>query len=168
MFYALQVFTGEEEMIKEHFLPLVMGESDAAYIPTVDLKKKIRGEFKTVTKPLFPGYIIVKTEDAKTLFFKLKEIPEFIKLLRANDFFLAIANDEAGVLLNLGGDEMHIESSKAVVEGDKVEVVSGALVNFTGEITYINRHKRFAKIRIMMFGEEREIKVGLEVIEKRL
>ncbi len=168
MFYGIQVFTGKEEMIKQHFLPLVLGDDDAAFIPSYDMKKKIRGEYKTVTKPLFPGYIIIRTEDAKELFFKLKALPEFTKLLRSEDYFLSVNDDEARVLLKLGGEEMHIETSVGVVVGDKVEIISGALLNYTGEITYINRHKRFARIKIRLFGEEREVKVGLEVIEKRL
>ena len=58
------------------------------------------------------------------------------------------------------------EMSKGIIEGDKVIITSGPLSKFKGEITYIDRHKRLAVIRIEMFGRWMDVKIGLEIVHR--
>ena len=56
--------------------------------------------------------------------------------------------------------------SQGVIEGDTVIITSGPLTKLSGEITYIDRHKRLAMVRVEMFGRFMDVKLGLEIVHK--
>lgn len=65
------------------------------------------------------------------------------------------------------GEDYCLKNSVGIIEGNKVKVLSGALMGKETSIKKINRHKRQAVIEMMIFGETREIAVALEIIEVR-
>ena len=64
------------------------------------------------------------------------------------------------------GDDYIAQESVGVIEGDKITIKYGPLHGLEGSILKVNRHKRIAIIRADFMGGPREIKVGLEIIEK--
>jgi transcriptional antiterminator NusG len=60
-----------------------------------------------------------------------------------------------------------IRGSVGFIEGDKVRVTSGALVGMECLIKKINRHKQIAIVELDMMGAVREVKLMLEVVEKK-
>ena len=65
------------------------------------------------------------------------------------------------------GDDFVVEQSVGDIEGDQVFVKYGHLCGLEGNIVMINRHKRIAILKADFMGGSREIKVGLEIIDKR-
>ena len=65
------------------------------------------------------------------------------------------------------GEDYIAQESIGVIEGDQIIVERGPLKGLEGSIIKINRHKRIAIIRADFMGGPREIKVGLEIIDKR-
>ena len=57
--------------------------------------------------------------------------------------------------------------SEGVIEGDRIVVLKGPLVNRTGWIRKINRRKRTAYLEIEMFGRTIQTKIGLGIVRKR-
>ena len=57
-----------------------------------------------------------------------------------------------------------IRGSKAIKEGDKIQIISGPLMGFESIIKKTNSHNKEATIGIEMMGAVREVKVYLEMI----
>ena len=57
--------------------------------------------------------------------------------------------------------------SEGVIEGDRVIVLNGPLMNHEGRISKIDRHRRIAYLDMPMMGRTKTIKVGLEIVSKR-
>ena len=64
------------------------------------------------------------------------------------------------------GDDYIAQESVGVIEGDNIIIKYGPLHGLEGSILKVNRHKRIAIIRADFMGGPREIKVGLEIIDK--
>ena len=81
--------------------------------------------------------------------------------------YTPISSEEEMFLHQLIGDDYIAQESIGVIEGDKVIVMRGPLHGLEGSIVKINRHKRIAIIKADFMGGPREIKVGLEIIDKK-
>lgn len=165
MWYVIQTETGREELAKmliEGIIPDDLFE--ACRIVMYETKRKYEGKWHIEKRKMFPGYLFLKTEDIDRIFFALKKVPRFTKLLRPDQKMSPLYESEAEVLERLTGDGNVVEMSVGVREGQKIKVVRGCLQGMEPRIVKVDRHKRKAVLEIEMFGEKRNIEVGLEII----
>ena len=167
MWYVVQVRTGDELKISGRLQLEVKVEGEEIFVPLFERRKCIRGEWTRVTTPLFPGYIFFQTDDVESMYGRLKKIDAFTKILKTGDCYTPISTEEERFIETLTGDEHVVEQSIGVIEGDQIIIKRGPLYGLEGCIVKINRHKRIAIIRAEFMGGPREIKVGLEIIDKR-
>lgn len=167
MWYVVQVRTGDELKISGRLQLEVKVEGEEIFVPLFERRKCIRGEWTRVTTPLFPGYIFFQTDDVESMCGRLKKIDAFTKLLKTGDCYTPISSEEERFIETLTGDDHVVEQSIGVIEGDQIIIKRGPLYGLEGSIVKINRHKRIAIIRAEFMGGPREIKVGLEIIDKR-
>ena len=165
--YAVQVRTGREEAVLQLSKKMI-DESvlKECFIPYYERMKRFQGEWHKEQYILFPGYIFLVTEQVDVLFWELKKVPGLTRILGDGMEFVPIKEDEKVFLHKMGGSSHLAEMSKGIIEGDKVIITSGPLSKFKGEITYIDRHKRLAVIRIEMFGRWMDVKIGLEIVHR--
>lgn len=167
MWYVVQVRTGDERKISERFQHEIKADGEDVFVPMFERRKNIKGRWTKEIKPLFPGYIFFQTEDAKGLHLRLKKMDAFTKILMTGSEYTPISSEEEMFLHQLIGDDYIAQESIGVIEGDKVIVMRGPLHGLEGSIIKINRHKRIAIIKADFMGGPREIKVGLEIIDKK-
>ena len=75
MWYVVQTRTGTEESIRIQCQKNVSAEVLArCFIPYYEEQKRIRGEWTTQTKVLFPGYVFMITENVEALYLSLIHI----------------------------------------------------------------------------------------------
>lgn len=166
--YVIQVRSGKEEEIKEACRKLVSKEAyKECFIPKYKKMKKYHGSWHEVEDILFKGYVFMITDHIDDLFNQLKLVPDLTKVLGNDGSYIApIFEDEARMLLKFGKAEHIVEMSKGYIVGDKVNIISGPLTDYQGEIIKIDRHKRIAYINLKMFDQVTTVKVGLEIISK--
>jgi len=164
MYYVMQVRTGEEDKICHMLKPPVFGECDKCFIPKVMRKYKVKGSYEMRRLILFPGYVFVATDDVKQLFFRLKQVPSLTKLLRDDDYFYPVSNNEMDKLISLMNDNYTVNMSYGYKEGSEVVITSGPMVGMQGAIKKIDRHHRTAWLQVEMFGRVTEIQIGLELV----
>lgn len=167
MWYVVQVFTGDELKIAERLQREVKLEGEEIFVPLFERRKCVKGEWTKVTTPLFPGYLFFETDDVKDMHLRIRKLNVFTKVLKTGDVYTPISPEEEEFLRNLTGEDHVARQSIGVIEGDKVIVMEGPLYGLEGKIVKINRHKRIATIRSDFMGGARDIKVGLEIVEKR-
>ncbi len=167
MWYVVQVRTGDELKISERLQREVKTDEEEIFVPLYERRKWIKGENRKVTSTLFPGYIFFQTNDVEGMYRRLVKINAFTKILMTGEDYTPISSDEERFLRVLMGDDFIVEMSVGVIEGDQVIVKYGPLCGLEGNIVKINRHKRIAILRADFMGGSREIKVGLEIIDKK-
>ena len=168
--YVIQVTSGHEERTRQMLLRQLDDEVlTDCYTPAYECVRKVAGEWQTVTRMLFPGYVFVETTNPAELRDCLREIPAFTRFLGSSDeSFLALTDDEVAWLNAFTNGETHVaEMSEGTIEGDNVLVTKGPLRGHEGQIVKIDRHKRLAELEIRMFGRVKRVRIGLEVVRKR-
>ena len=168
MWYVIWVESGKEHKVRgmiESQVP--SGTYDRIVIPEKRIQKKFKGEWQEVQSVLFPGYLFVVAEDITEFAAALVAVPEFTKMLKADNEIVPIYPEEEAVLTRLVDQDEIVKMSEGIIENDKVLIFDGPLKGMEGTIQRINRHKRVAVIRMELFERVMLVEVGLEVVEKR-
>ena len=168
MWYVIWVESGKEHKVRGIIESQVPAETyERIVIPEKRIQKKFKGEWKEVQSVLFPGYLFVVAEDITEFAAALVAVPEFTKILKADDEIAAIYPEEEAALKRLVDQDEVVKMSEGIIENDKVLIFDGPLKGMEGTIQRINRHKRVAVIRMELFERVMLVEVGLEIVEKR-
>ncbi|WP_051287069.1 antiterminator LoaP [Paenibacillus taiwanensis] len=191
--YALFVETGSEDIVQKCLKLQYCPKEVYSCVPKRLLPEKRGGKFYSVVKTLFPGYLFINTRMTPSIYYELKKLPKYYRLLRNSafmldkinrkpqslldptkedgselynydDFFNQIEEAEIRQILQLINDKNIIEYSNVIVENSKVCVQSGPLYGLEGMIKKIDKRKRRAQIAVSFFGGEKLIDVGIELI----
>lgn len=167
--YVVQVVGGKEyatrNLVERLVSADVLGE---CFVPAYETQIKFRGAWKTVQKPLFPGYVVAVTGDIDALRLCLRGVPEFTRVLTCGETFVPLDEvDKALICAFTQKDDRTVAMSFGVMDGDRVVVTAGPLMGHEGWISGINRHKNLAFLEIEMFGRTLKTKVGLGVLRKK-
>ena len=168
MWYVIQVTTGKEEAMKM----LVEREMDSGSDERCFYIKRERiwrrdGQCILHVETMFPGYLFVITNQPKELYWRLKSIPQFTKLLRTeNEVFLAVEPDEQEFLENLlnGDSEDIVRLSKVRLDKNgEIKSAEGPLKHYIKKIVKKKLRLRYVMIDVVLFGKKRTVLVGIEV-----
>lgn len=167
MWYVVQVRTGSEENIRTQCTRNVSGNVlEKCFIPYYEERKRIRGEWRTEKKVLFPGYVFVITDEIEEVYRQLARVIGLTKVLGTGGEVVPLTEKETEFLLSFGGEEQVVEMSEGIIESSQVIITSGPLKGKEGMIRKIDRHKRKAYLELQMFGRTQVIQVGLEIVAK--
>lgn len=164
--YIIFTKTGKEEYLKNKLEEQVIKPGEEAYILLCNRIKKINGEYTVVTKPLFPGYLFINTENEEDLKKYLRKLPIYNILLGSGNDVVPLNKQEEIFMDRLCGKNHILDISYGYKVGRVTHITSGPLVGMESFIKKINRHKRIAVIEIDMFNERRELIVGASIADK--
>lgn len=165
--YALFVETGREDYVGK-WLELNFDVSEVfPLIPKRKLPEKKGGITYHTTKPLFPGYIILKTNSSFLYknHYIIKAIPHVIKILQSGNSYSRIDEKEIHPMLKLLKGIDLIDYSHILIEDKKVTVKSGPLYGMEGLIKKVDKHKHRVKVLLNFMGEPRLIDLGVEIVQ---
>lgn len=171
--YVLFVTTGREANAANDVKKVFDEGTAKPFIPTIETLFKKAGVIEREINPTFPGYLFVETALPNESFINrirecIKKSEYIMKLLRYDDLYnAAVRDNERRFLESLWSENTRcIEVSKAIIKDGKLVIVDGLLKGREGYIKKVNRHKMQAVIEFEIFNEQREITVGLEIVEK--
>ena len=165
--YVLHTYSGYENVAKEN-LEIVIDKYSLQervfdiIIPMEDVVEEKNGKRQVVSRKLMPGYIIVK-------------------MIYGDDIWHAITRTRGitgfvgpkGRPLPLTEDEIHkMRLEKVLVvatdleEGNKVEVLEGALNGFVGTVVSVDAVANKCRVIVEMFGRETPVDLSLEQVKK--
>lgn len=129
MWYVIQVLSGQEDKACELINLHAAGQRSKdnrpvlkeCFVPRYQVERKFHGQYRTLTRNLFPGYVIAVTNRVDELNDRLVKIPTFTRMLGSEKSFIPLDRSEKA-FINAFTTEKHrtISLSKAVYEGDKV------------------------------------------------
>jgi len=169
--FVFFVVTGKEDIAKT-IISNTLKDIAIPFVPTIQELFKTSKKIHKREKTLFPGYVFVESlladidfyYYARQTIFSYKEIISILRYAYTDEF--SIREDEKKILSKLCNRNFCIESSSGIIIGDNVYIREGPLMGLESTIKKINRHKREAVIEMKIMGEERLVKVSLEIIEK--
>lgn len=167
MWYAMQVQSGSEKKImqlcKASMPASILQE---CFYPRFEQIRKEGGQRHTITKPLFPGYLFLVTDQIRELSRQLWKVPAVTKLLKVGNEIIPIQKEEEAFLKAHGGKNHVFSLSKGYMIGDYVQIEEGAFAGYYGKLLYVNRHNRYGVMQVQMFGKTMEMQFGLEITHK--
>lgn len=100
MWYVIQTTTGKEEELAGIVRRNVSHELyDSCFSMKRELLKRLGGGWTTVTETMFPSYVFLETEQPERLFYELKRLPEYTRLLGDNEgCFIPLEKEEENFL----------------------------------------------------------------------
>ncbi len=126
MWYVVQVRTGTEENIRIQCEKHMSGEVlERCFIPYYEEAKRIRGNWTTLEKVLFPGYVFIITEKLERLYEQLHEVIGLTKLIGTGREIVPLCAEEIAFIQEIGGENQVVEMSEGVIEKSNVRITSG-------------------------------------------
>lgn len=165
--YTLFVKTGDEDIVQQ-YLSYRFDKSEChAVIPKSKLTEKRKGKYYEVTKPLFPGYILINATMNNNLYYVIKQIPKVYRILhQSEEYYTRIDDEEMKPILKLIDENSVIDYSKIFIENSRVYVNAGPLKGLEGLIRKVDKRKGRARISLDFLGSPREIDLGVHILSR--
>jgi len=173
----LFVRTGQEEYLADTLKENLRQEEYLPFLPVKEISRRRRGIITKESKLLFPSYIFVETsieaekiaENLAIAITNIAENRDVFQILHygKNKKDVVMRERERLYWERLLDSNFRIASSVGIIEGDMVKITSGALSGMENRIKRIDRHKREATVEMDMMGTICEVRLMLEVVEKR-
>ena len=78
--------------------------------PCYEERRKVRGDWRTLQRILFPGYVFLITEQVEQLYMELKKVIGLTRLLGTGDEVIALTERETDFLRKFGGEEQIVKN----------------------------------------------------------
>lgn len=137
-------------------------------VPVEEETETKNGKSKTVSKKVFPGYVIVEmvmTDDSWYVVRNTPGVTGFIGSTGAGSKPTPLLPDEVDAILGQMGEK----EPKAEVDfelKEAVKVTEGPFADFTGTVEEINAEKQKVKVYVNMFGRETPVELEFTQVEK--
>lgn len=171
--YVVHTYSGYENKVKANLEKRVesMSMEDKIFrvlVPVEEITETKNGKTKTVTKKIFPGYVIVEiimTDDSWYVVRNTPGVTGFVGSAGAGSKPTALLPEEVESILR----QMGVEEPRAGIEfelKESVKVKEGPFANFVGTIEDISAEKRKLKVHVNMFGRETPVELEFSQVEK--
>lgn len=164
--YVLQTMSGYEKMVQNNLRTMVENNGLQDYVvdvvvPEEEVIVEKNGKKKVVMQRKYPCYVFIKMVYTKHVWYMVTQTRGVTCFCGPQGRPVPITDDE----VKRNKLEMITEADINFAVGDQVEVLSGALKDFIGEVKEINFATQQVKVSVSMFG--RETPVDLDFISIR-
>ena len=169
--YAIQTYSGHENKVQrlvQRKIAEEVGEPEEKQIqdvlvPTQEVVELRNGKRVTVTRRLYPGYVLVKMSYNQRTAHLVNNIQGVIKFLGTGADPQPLTDDDLSRIF--GGPEVAEEQVAEPVEqipfniGQVVEVIVGPFNDFSGTVQEIYPEKGKVKVEVSLFGRPTSIEL---------
>ena len=168
--YIVHTYSGYEERVKSALEQRVkfMDAEDKIFqivIPTEDEIEIRSGQRRTVTKKVFPGYVLVQMRMNDDSWNVVRNTPGITGFVGGGNKPTPIAEEEVNAIL-----KQLVEGSPQVKvgfrKGESVRVVDGPFTDFVGLVDEINMGKGKVKVLLTLFGRETSVELDFLQVER--
>lgn len=166
--YVLHTMVGQEQRVVFK-LHKILGEDLDFYLPRKEVIHTLKGHEKRVHRALFPGYLFVHNDiEILAQHLSKKEWIGTATPLKTQDRFVSVLPHEMERLFSMAGPDGIISVSKGVYRGGQVKILYGPLKEREGEILYVNRRKKKARVRVSLVSHFVDVTLGLELVMEHM
>ncbi|HEX78278.1 MAG TPA: transcription termination/antitermination protein NusG [Dehalococcoidia bacterium] len=173
--YVVHTYSGYEERVKRNLEQRIksMDASDKVFqvvVPTEEEIEVREGQRRTVSRRIFPGYVLVQMKMSDESWNVVRNTPGVTGFVASQD--------EKGKLtpVPLGEEEvksimrqMEAETPRIKVglsRGQSVRIVDGPFIDFVGVVDDISPEKGKVRVLVSFFGRETPVELDFLQVEK--
>lgn len=167
--YAVQTYSGHENKVQKLIQRRIdeePGEGEAkeirdVVVPTQDVVEIRKGKRVTVTKRLYPGYVLVNMDLNERTMHAVNNIQGVIKFVGAGRAPHPLHEDEINKILGIEV-EKEDEGTQEVIPfrvGQVVEVTQGPFTDFSGTVQEVYTEKGKVKVEVSLFGRPTSVEL---------
>lgn len=160
--YVLFTRCGNEEKVKKLVKVFFKEDEIKILIPKRKLNERHKGIKVTVVKTVFPGYVFMNADMNVDMYYKMKNIPNFGKILKAETMPARVPYEEMRIILSMTKESEILGFSKVLFIGGNVKIIEGPLKGLEGFIIDVDKRKNRATLLINILGEPRQTQLGIE------
>lgn len=126
--------------------------------------ESIKGKKRTVSRKMYPGYVLVKMILTNKNRLLLKQVQGVIGFVGSANAPQPLSEDEANAIFaRMESEEPVLETSYKV--NDTIKVLSGPFAEAIGKVKAIDAEKRKVKILISLFGRDTQVELDFDQVE---
>jgi transcription termination/antitermination protein NusG len=168
--YIVHTYSGYEERVKRSLEQRIktMDAEDKIFqvvIPTEDEIEIRGGQRRTVTKKIFPGYVLVEMQMDDESWQVVRNTPGITGFVGGGNKPTPLVEEEVKSILK----QMQDGSPQVKVgfrKGESVRVIDGPFTDFIGTVDEINMGKGKVKILLSLFGRETSVELDFLQVER--
>lgn len=169
--YAIQSYSGHENKVQrliQRRIDEEQGEPESKQIqevmvPTREEVELRNGKRVTVTRKLYPGYVLVKMVYNQRTAHLVNSIQGVIKFLGTGAEPQPLTDDELAKVMGQEVEAPAVPEAPAVLipftHGQVVEVTDGPFKEFSGTVQEIDHDKGKVKVEVSLFGRPTSIEL---------
>ncbi len=175
--YVIHTYSGYENKVRtnlEHRIAS-MDAGDLIHrvvVPTVDEIEVHGGARRTVSRKIFPGYVLVdmttlleNDPESSRAWFVVRNTPGVTGFVGSGVRPVPLEEDEVKrILRQMKAEEPRVRVG--FVEGESVRIVDGPFVDFIGIVEEINLEKGKVRVLVSFFGRETPVELDFLQVER--
>lgn len=168
--YIIHTYSGYEERVKRALEQRIkfMDAEDKIFqivIPTEDEIEVKGGQRRTVTKRVFPGYVLVQMKMDDESWSVVRNTPGVTGFVGSGNKPTPLSEAEVEAILKQmkeGVPRIKVGFRK----GDSVRVVDGPFTDFVGVVDEINEAKGKVRVLLTLFGRETSVELDFLQVQR--
>ena len=169
LWYAIQSYSGHENKVQKLIERKILEEPgeeiedkeiQTALVPTQDAVEIRNGKRVSVTRRLYPGYVLVQMVLNDRTMHIINNIQGVIKFVGSGKAPQPLREDEINKILGIKmeSEEDSLDEIPFYVN-QVVEIVSGPFTDFSGTVQEVYRDKGKVKVEVSLFGRPTSVEL---------
>jgi transcriptional antiterminator NusG len=166
--YAIQTYSGHENKVQKLIQRKIEEEAGApeekeirdVLVPTQDVVEIRNGKRVTVTKRLYPGYVLVSMVMNERTLHAINNIQGVIKFVGSGKAPQPLRDEEINKILGVKVEEEEEDREEIPFHiGQVVEVMQGPFTDFSGTVQEVYADKGKVKVEVSLFGRPTSVEL---------
>lgn len=164
--YVVHTYSGYENKVKTDLEKTIKNREleDFFFDIIVPMEEQIEikdGKRKTNLKKVFPGYVLIKMIVTEESWYIVRNTRGVTGFVGSGTDPIPLTEEE---IRKMGFEIKEVNVDYSV--NDSVKILDGALRDFVGTVTEINKEKHKVKVLVSMFGRETPVELEFSQVEK--
>ena len=160
--YVVHTYSGYENKVKANIEKTIENNKNLAEqilevrVPMQDVVELKDGARKTVSKKMFPGYVLLNMEMNDDTWYVVRNIRGCTGFVGPGSKPVPLTDAE---VYRMGVETRSVKVNYSV--GDSVRIIDGPLDDFVGVVEEIDADKNYVRVIVSMFGRETPVELEL-------
>ena len=164
--YVVHTYSGYENKVKTDLEKTIKNREleDYFFDIVVPMEEQIEikdGKRKANLKKVFPGYVLIKMIVTEESWYIVRNTRGVTGFVGSGTDPIPLTEEE---IRKMGFEVKEVNVDYSV--NDSVKILDGALRDFVGTVTEINKEKHKVKVLVSMFGRETPVELEFSQVEK--
>lgn len=168
--YVIHTYSGYENKVKTNLERRIESMSMEErvfriFVPTEEQLDFKDGKKRVIERKIFPGYVLVEMIMTDESWYVVRNTPGVTGFVGSGNRPVPLKDEEVETILKQVG--MGQKQRKVAFEvGQKVKVVDGPFINFSGRVEDVNLEKGKLRVSVSMFGRDTPVELNFEQVQK--